>query len=226
MSKYKYLLLDADGTLYDFHATEKIALKRLFDHYKIADTEENRALYHKGNSECWKRYENGEITMEELKGLRFELFFCALGLDEGANEAGRLFIEYLAAEGIMIEGALEVLEALYPLYPLVMITNGIADVQRGRLATSETEKYYSNIIISEEIGVQKPDRRFFERTLEIIKAKPEECLIIGDSLTSDIQGGINSGIDTMYLHLGSAAHGSKVWTYDAASYEGLLSILL
>lgn len=225
MSKYKYLLLDADGTLYDFHATEKIALKRLFDHYRIADTDENRTLYHTGNSKCWEMYEAGSITMEELKGLRFSLFFSAMGLDISASEAGALFIDYLAAEGIMIDGALEVLKSLYGRYTLVMITNGIAAVQKGRLATSDTLKYYRNIIISEEIGVQKPDAGFFEKTLGIINAEPGECLIIGDSLTSDIQGGINSGIDTLYLHLGKEAGKEKVWTYDAASYRELLTIL-
>ena len=226
MLAYTHLLFDADGTLYDFHATEKIALKQLFDHYKIASSEENIALYHKGNSQCWKLYEEGSLSMDELKTLRVKLFFDELGLKDDPKEAGELFITYLSEHGILIDGALEVLEKLSKCYTLIMITNGIAKVQRGRLLSSDTEKYYKDIIISEEIGVQKPNKEYMTKTLERIKADKDKCLIIGDSLTSDIQGGINSGIDTLYLHLNKEADGEKVWKYDASSYKELLSLLL
>lgn len=226
MRSYKFLLFDADGTLYDFKASEKIALKNLFSHYNIPLTEENVAIYHRNNSQCWKEYEEGTITMEVLKTRRFTTFFKEAGIKADDYEAGRLFIRYLGDAGILIEGAREVISTLKESYTLAIITNGIADVQRARLINSGTMDDYAQIIISEEIGIQKPNAEFFRIALERLGAKREECLIIGDSLTSDIQGGVNSGIDTLYLHLESEADPEKrIWTYDAGDYATLLSCL-
>lgn len=227
MRSYKFLLFDADGTLYDFKATEKIALKNLFSHYNIPLTEENIGLYHRNNSQCWKEYEEGTITMEVLKTRRFTTFFTEAGIEADDFEAGRLFIKFLGDAGILIDGAREVLDSLKSSYRLAIITNGIADVQRARLINSGTQDDYDEIIISEELGVAKPNAEFFRIALERLGAQKEECLIIGDSLTSDIQGGVNSGIDTLYLHLDSEADPEKrIWTYDAGDYATLLSYLL
>lgn len=228
MLDYKYLLFDADGTLYDFKASERIALEEVFIHYDIPYTTENIEIYHHANALCWKEFEKDVITMAELKPKRFRDFFALLGIeisDEEANEASRIYTEGLAKEGILIEGARQVLERLQNKYELVMITNGIASVQRGRIHTSSTESFYKDIIISEEIGVQKPKKEFFDITLNRINASKEECLVIGDSLSSDILGGRNSSIDTLYLHLGTDADGDRIWKYDAASYEELLELL-
>ncbi len=228
MLNYKYLLFDADGTLYDFKASERIALEEVFKHYGIPYTQENIEVYHQANARCWKEFEKDVITMAELKPKRFADFFSLMGIDltlDEAEEASRIYTEGLAEEGIMIEGAIEVLEKLYGKYELVMITNGIANVQRGRIHTSNTGHFYKDIIISEEIGVQKPKKDFFDITLERIDAASHECLVIGDSLSSDILGGVNSNIDTLYLHLGTQAEGDRIWTYDAASYEELLDLL-
>lgn len=227
MRSYKFLLFDADGTLYDFQTAEKIALNSFFLHCNIPPSEENLALYKRANDRCWKEYEKGEISMERLKSRRFEEFLSEAGLDLDPYQAGRIYIKYLGEAGIMIDGAREVLKALKDHYHLVLITNGISVVQRQRLINSGTEGEYEKIIISEEIGYGKPDPEFFRITLDTIGATAEECLIIGDSLTSDIAGGVRSGIDTLYLHLDKDIGTEEpIWTYEAGSYESLLSCLL
>ena len=226
MLNYKFLLLDADGTFLNFALTEKIALDLLFDHYNLTHDEKTFSSYEEGNRLCWREFEQGIISMDELKVKRFSLFFAKEGLHFDPSEANRLYVHYLASNGHYISGAEDVLKRLSHDYTLEVITNGIASVQRGRLDALGASKYFDHIIISEEIGCQKPSAAFFEKTLEIIHAAKNECLIIGDSLTSDIKGGIESGIDTCYLHLGKSPGTSDTRIkYHASSYSELLSII-
>lgn len=226
MLNYKFLLLDADGTFLNFSLTEKIALDLLFDHYNLPHDEETFSAYEEGNRFCWHSFEEGQMSMAELKVRRFSLFFEKKGLSYDAREADRLYVEYLASNGHYIEGAGRLLERLKNDYTLEVITNGIASVQRGRLDALGASKYFDHVIISEEIGCQKPSKAFFDKTLEIINAEKDECLIIGDSLTSDIKGGIDSGIDTCYLHLGrSMDTQDERIRYHASSYDELLSLI-
>lgn len=226
MKSYTTLLLDLDGTLFDFGSTERIALKKLLNHIRLELDEENKEIYHRVNMLCWQDYENGIITMERLKTRRFEEFLKELGLQLDAQELSDLFIEYLSKEGILIDGALDLIKKLKERYKLVIVTNGIASVQRGRLDVSNTTSYFDAIVISEEIGYQKPDVRFFEKALEKANAKKEECLIIGDGLSSDIKGGRDSEIDTLYLHLDTPClDTSEMYTYEAGSYAEVLSLL-
>ncbi len=226
MLNYKFLLLDADGTFLDFSLTEKIALNLLFDHYNLSHEEETFSSYEECNRRCWNSFEKGEMSMAELKVRRFSLFFEQQGLPYDANEANLFYVNCLASNAHYIEGAPGLLERLGHDYDLEVITNGIASVQRGRLDALGASKYFSHIIISEEIGYQKPSTDFFDKTLEIIHASKEECLIIGDSLSSDIKGGIDSGIDTCYLHLGRDLDTSDSRIkYHASSYSELLSVI-
>lgn len=226
MKSYTTLLLDLDGTLFDFGSTERIALKKLLNHIRLELDEEKKEIYHRVNMLCWQDYENGVITMERLKTRRFEEFLKELGLKLDAQELSDLFIEYLSKEGILIDGALDLIKKLKERYKLVIVTNGIASVQRGRLDVSNTTNYFDAIVISEEIGYQKPDVRFFEKALEKANAKKEDCLIIGDGLSSDIKGGRDSKIDTLYLHLDTPCLASSdMYTYEAGSYAEILSLL-
>ena len=225
MKHYKYLLLDADGTFYDFPSCENIAIKKLFANYNITLSPDNLSLYHKANSELWNAFEQGKVTTEDIRIKRFIPIMDKFGLSSKSREAGLLYCKYLSENGILYQGARECLERLKEKYSLIMITNGLKEVQYGRFETSNTTKLFDKIIISEEIGVQKPKKEFFDYTLSLINATNDECLIIGDSLTSDIQGGVNSGIDTLYLHLDKPKiEGS--YTYDASSYDEILELLI
>lgn len=224
MKRYTHLLLDADGTFYDFASCENIALRKLFDHYNIPFTEENIQLFHSANRALWEAFERDEATTRDIRDRRLIPLLEKFGHGDEAVSAGQLYCDYLAMNGILFPGARECLETLKEKYSLTMITNGLTEVQYGRFESSGTTRFYDHIIISEEIGVQKPKKEFFSHTLRTIGAEPGECLIIGDSLTSDIQGGINSGIDTLYLCLsGEKKEGG--YTYSAGDYETLLALL-
>lgn len=225
MLNYKYLLFDADGTLYDYHKSQDTALENLFNYYNIPYTENNISKYAVSNSLCWKEFEMGKIKMPELKIKRFKNFFSEMNLDYCANEANNVYCGYFASTGYMIDGAMEVLEALFGKFSLNLITNGISIIQRGRLKNSNTLHFYDNLLISEEMEVQKPNPLYFEKTLETIGAKKEECLIIGDSISADIKGGYGYGIDTMYLNLIDDDE-CEIATYNAKSFKELLDIIL
>jgi len=222
--EYKHLLLDADGTFYDFAATEKSAISKLFLLHRIPPTESNIKAYKEANDICWGLYEKGEISMGTLKVKRFSDFTAKANIDANPNILSEDYVSCLSETGYMLDGAKETLERLSTKYDLSIITNGIARAQRGRIAMSGTESLYSHIFISEEIGYRKPDVRFFEEVLKALGAKKEECLVIGDSATSDISGAVASGIDSILLRLdGKVIDGGQ--TYYAASYDELLSIL-
>lgn len=219
---HKYLLLDADGTFLDFERTEKEALGLLFDHFGI--DEGLSSSYHKANSRCWEEFENGLITMEELKKRRFDLFFRSQGLDFDAKEASRLYIDELSRHAYYMDGAEEMLSHLSRKHSLSVITNGIAQVQRGRLEALGAMRFFDHVIISEEVGAQKPAKAFFERALALIGARKEDCLVIGDSLTSDIKGAQDAGMDAFHLHLGASASpvDEELWGH-GDSFASLLS---
>ncbi len=222
MKGKKHLLFDADNTLYDFGATEKTALERLFAEYSLPET--LLPLYHEGNRRCWEMYEHGEITLEELETKRFRLFFDAAGIDADPEKAGLEYSEYLGEAGIMIPGAVSFLSELQGRYTLSLITNGIAKVQRERIKRTDTGKFFSNIFISQEIGYAKPDRRFFGFVLRALSAEKEECLVIGDSLTSDIKGAADSGIDSVFISFSGKT--SDEAAYSVKSYAELSALLL
>lgn len=226
MPDYRFLLLDADGTFLDFACTERIALENLFGHFGIPHTREMLESYHSANSECWKALEEGRLSMEDLETRRFTLFFEKEGLDIDASQASEVYIDELAKAAFYIDGAEELLERLSKDFCLVVVTNGIPRVQRGRLERLGAMKYFKAIVISGEIGASKPSTAFFDRTLEIIGARKEECLVIGDSLTSDMKGALDSGIDALYLHLGKDVDDApKGIKYTASSYNELVSVL-
>ena len=221
MTEKKYLLFDADNTLYDFSATEKAALSRLFRKYEIS--ENLLPVYHEGNRHCWKTYEEGGITLEELETERFRLFIEAIGRSDDPAIMGCDYSTMLGEEGIMIDGALETLEALKDRYSISLITNGIAKVQKERIRRTGTARFYDRVFISQEIGYAKPDTRFFDYVLSELKASRDECLVIGDSLTSDIKGAKDSGIESVYISFKGDISSDATWS--VSSYNELLRLL-
>ena len=217
----EYLLFDADGTLYDFGKTEKIALSALFNELGIP--ENLLPVYHEENRKCWDMYEKGEITLEELEPLRFQLFFDRIGNNADSTEAGNEYARLLGENGILIDGAREFLDEVRERYHLEIITNGIARVQKARFKGTDTLHYFENIFISQEIGYAKPDPRFFSHVLSDLDTAPENCLVIGDSDSSDIKGAINSGIDSVFISFTGKT--SSLADHSVSSYQELLSLL-
>lgn len=196
----QYVMLDLDDTILDFHAGEKTALRETLSQLGVNVTEEILDAYHEINDSLWKALERGEIKRERLLYERFALLFSSFGLKQNEVAAQNLYMERLGMQHELIPGAIELLETLSAKYSLYLVSNGTESVQKNRLRLSGIAPYFKQIFISQQIGANKPDIQFFEgvfsRAPEIVK---EESVIIGDSLTSDIQGGINAGILTVWF---------------------------
>ena len=219
----KHLLFDADGTLYDFKATEDAALSTLFSNLSLPYTDEFIDIYHGANSGCWKEYEEGVLSMDRLRSERFRRFFGLIGKNDDPVEAGEEYIRLLGEAGIMLPGAVGFLEEIHGLYPMYIITNGIADTQHMRFRGTDTEKYFDGIYISEELGVQKPDPGFFRKVLDDIGIEKENAIVIGDSERSDIQGAVNAGIENIFISFDGKC--SEMADHNVSSYEDLISLL-
>ena len=192
---------DLDDTLFDFHAAEHRAVSLTLTHFGIAPTEEMCALYSKLNLEQWKRLEKGEITRTEVKINRFARFFEQTGLAVIPEDAAKFYETRLSEGYFFLPGALELIQSLYGRYRLYIVTNGTARVQQGRIADAGIEKYFDGIFISELIGADKPSKAFFEACFEKIPDfHKEKTVLVGDSLSSDIRGGKNAGLFTVWYN--------------------------
>ncbi len=195
------VLFDLDDTLFDFHKAEKIALTKTLVHFGIDPTEETLALYSTINAAHWKRLELGEISREEVKVGRYRELFKTIGVECDPVKATAYYESMLAIGHYFMPGAPELLEDLYRKYRLYIVSNGTAKVQEGRIGSSGIAKYMDGIFISQILGANKPDKQFFDICFaEIPDFSLSETVIIGDSLSSDIKGGINAGITTVWFN--------------------------
>ena len=197
---YTHLFFDADGTLFDFNTSEKKALEKAVRKLGGVWEPELAVLYHQQTKRTWKELEQKLITLDRLKTLRFERFKEVSGLDFDVPEISKVYLDFLSQSDDLFPGTVELLEKLYKKYALVLATNGITSVQRGRVKSTDTEKFFKAIIISEEVGVAKPDPAFFQIAAERCGNPPKDkILMIGDSMTSDIPGAMNYGIDSCLI---------------------------
>ena len=191
------IFIDLDDTIFDFKMAEAIAIEKTLRAFKIEPTKDTLKLYSDINASEWKLLELGRTTRDVLRVHRFERLFSALGVTASAYEAQRSYEYNLGCGHYYVEGARELLSELYGKYSLHLASNGTASVQRRRIASSDIEGFFDNIFISEDIGYNKPSVEYFEACFaRIPNFKKETAIIIGDSLSSDIKGGINAGILT------------------------------
>ncbi len=201
---YKYLLFDADNTLYDFNASEKNAFLTLRDVDPSCFNEANYHIYHEVNDMMWKRLEKKLIEKRDLRYERFRVFIKEVtGIDdvENAKIIASRYEEALSYQCIPYDGAEEVLAALYGKYMLYVVTNGITFIQNRRFERSVLSKYITAMYISEDAGYEKPDSRYFDYVTEKIGSDDRsDYLLIGDSLSSDIDGAVGYGIDAVFFN--------------------------
>ena len=226
--QYQVVLFDADGTLFDFARAESYALEEAFRELGLGYRSEFLRVYEVINHEAWRRFERGEITSQELRILRFTQFRAKLGMQTDPERLSRTYLAWLARAEFLLEGARELVEALAGKVRLAIVTNGLKDVQRGRFGRSPIRTYFEEIVISEEVGAQKPDPVIFEHTLRRLDhTDKSSVLMVGDSLSSDIQGGVNFGIDTCWYNPGHAeAPRSPTPRHVIHTLDQLLSICL
>ena len=189
-----HIFLDVDNTILDFNKAEAIALEKTLSALSVPHSPEVIRRYSQLNLAQWKLLEQGKLTREQVKVRRYRLLFDELKTDASPEEAARIYEGLLGQGHYFMDGAVEMLQALYGSFHLYLATNGTASVQKSRLKSAE-------IFISEELGCNKPETSFFERCFATIPDfKKEEAVMVGDSLTSDILGGIRAGIRTIWFN--------------------------
>lgn len=198
---YKFIFLDLDDTLLDFHKAESIAVSRALRESGVEPTAAVVQRYSQVNKLHWQMLERGELTRQEVLVQRFSYLFRELGLQANAESCQELYEDYLCIGHYFLDGAQELLEYLHPKYQLYLASNGTAKVQDARLESSGIAHYFSDIFISQRMGADKPSIEFFHRAFaRIPNFDPEKAMIVGDSLTSDIRGGNNAGIATCWYN--------------------------
>lgn len=201
MKQFKTLLFDADNTLFDFDACEKAALQQTFQNYGYPYNEEIRQSYDRINQGLWKLYEQGKMNRNEVIYSRFGRLFEELKIPDDGVQFEDDYQELLGMQHVFIEEAPEIIEHLSQKYDLYIVTNGVTKTQLRRLKDSGLDRFMKQIFVSEETGYQKPMKEYFDYCFSRIDDLDiEKTLIIGDSLSSDIQGGINAGIATCWFN--------------------------
>ena len=229
MATYTHIIFDLDDTLLDFQYTQQSALRKIVQEYQLPDTKKTTNLYKEINTSLWKEMEKGHITRQDIFSRRFETFLNQFGIEVNGEEVDGKYKSYLESGFQTIEQAQDVLSSLKEAgVHLLAGTNGVGTIQRKRLVGSKLNTYFESLFISEELGFEKPDKRFFDRIFEKTnESDPSKYLMVGDSLTADIQGAKNSGIDSVWFQPNQVApifKGIKS-TYTIHSLDQLFPII-
>ena len=198
---FEILLIDLDDTILDFQRAEAVAIRKTLREAGLEPSDAVCRRYSECNDMHWKMLERGQITRDQVLVGRFQMLFDEMGLHVDAPSIAKNYTENLSQGHFLLTGAEQALETLSQRYRLFLASNGTAWVQRRRIADAHIEKYFENIFISHELGVNKPAKAYFERSFAQIPGfDPEKTLIVGDSLSSDILGGQNAGIATCWVN--------------------------
>lgn len=197
----EFLLLDLDDTILDFQKAEHIAIRKTIKDFGVNPTDLVCDRYSQINKYHWECLERGEMEREQVLTGRFAMLFGELGVDVDATACARRYEQNLSEGHYFLPGAQEAMEALYRKYRLFLTSNGTASVQKGRMTSANLYRFFEKVFVSQEIGATKPSITYFERCFaQIPDFDPAKAMIVGDSLSSDIQGGINAGIRTCWVN--------------------------
>ena len=207
--RYRAVLFDNDDTLMDFQAGNRNAINQLMD--ELAYHDPNRyEQYETVNLECWAELEQGRLNQSQLRLERFVRFFDRYPVQGDARQAAERFAWLLGQQSIMMPHAENVVREIARRLPVVIVTNGISSIQRNRFSLSPLQTLVTNTVISEEIGISKPDPEIFFTALRPLEVLPEDALMIGDGINSDIRGANNAGMDVCWLNPAGRALPSDV----------------
>lgn len=225
--KYDIILFDADGTLMDFHRGESEAVRLTMERMGIEPNDFLATEYSKINESLWKMLERKEITKPELLIRRFEIFCDRFSFSVDAEKMARTYENELSQRGYLFDGAEELCGKLYEHFSLYIVTNGVERIQKGRFSRVPLHKYVKDVFVSGVIGYEKPDVRYFEAVAEKIpNFDKKRALIVGDSLSADIAGGINFGIDTCFYNPQKRTVPNDMdITYIAENYDDVYAII-
>ena len=197
----EFLFLDLDDTILDFHKAERIALSKTIRDFGIEPTEEVLSRYHVINKWHWEQLELGNMTRDEVQVGRFATLLAERGVKVDAVAVTSAYEKNLSIGHYFLPGAEEAVDALSKKYRLFLAGNGTASVQKGRMTSANLYRFFEKVFVSQEIGHNKPSLAYFEGCFaQIPDFDPAKAMIVGDSLSSDIQGGINAGIKTCWVN--------------------------
>ena len=197
----EFLFLDMDDTILDFHKAEGIALRKTLQSFGLTPTDHVCARYTKINREHWQRLENRELTREQVVVGRFATLFREFGMDVDAYAVAMAYEGNLSQGHYFMPGAEEALQRLSQKYKLYLASNGTSRVQWPRLESAGIRGYFQDIFISQDMGADKPSREYFESCFARIEGfDVSRAMMVGDSLTSDIRGGLNAGMRTCWIN--------------------------
>jgi 2-haloacid dehalogenase len=223
---YKWLLFDLDGTLFDYDRAEQSALRGAFEGMAIPYRESYLPIYHEINARLWLDFEKGAIDQTTLRLRRFEMLFEALNVQCDIPAFSAIYLAHLADGAFLMAEAEETVKTLHEKADLAAITNGLTEIQRPRLARSSLAGYFKAVIVSEEIGSAKPAPEIFDVAFARMgHPSKDEVLIVGDSLTSDIQGGHDYGIDTCWFNPKGKPNGGVLSTFEIRRLSELFQIV-
>ena len=196
----EFLFLDLDDTILDFHKAERLAISRTFRSFGLEPTDQVLERYHVINRQHWERLERGELTRDQVLTGRFQMLFEELGIPAQPQAVAKGYEHNLGLGHYFLPGAKEALDALRGKYRLFLASNGTASVQHSRLTSAGLYPYFEKVFVSQALGANKPSRAFFDACAARIPGyDPRKALMVGDSLTSDILGGINAGMKTCWV---------------------------
>jgi len=201
MGKYKFLFLDLDDTILDFQWAEHHAIRTTLASFGIDPTDAVCSRYSHINKLHWQMLERGELTREQVLTGRFAALFRELGVEADAAVCAKRYEVNLGTGHRFLPGAEEAMQTLSEKYRLFLASNGTASVQKGRMTSANLYRFFERSFVSQDIGAVKPEAAYFNRCFAQIPGFcKEQAIMVGDSLSSDIRGGINAGIATCWVN--------------------------
>ena len=223
--RYQYLLIDNDNTLMDFNAAEAKALIDVLTAHNLPTDDATVHRYHEINDALWKALERGETTQPKLKVERFRQLLAVLGRED--IDPAVMGAEYAAGLGNhadLLPGAEEFMHAVHGKMKIALVSNGVSAIQRSRLAKCPLTPLFDAIVISEEVGVAKPDPKLLHVAMEMLGCTDKsQAVMMGDSLSADIPAAVNAGVDSIFFSLKGKVSGAA--TYTVFNHQEALKIL-
>lgn len=221
----KAVLIDIDDTIFDFEKCSKNSFLKTLEKFNLKFKEEDFSYFNKVNDILWTKQKLGEINIKEVFIKRDYLMGKYFNIDIEKGLFNDLFVKFLYDEIEMVDGIEDLLLYLSDKYKIFTASNGIYKMQENRLKKSNLDKYFDKIFVSEKIGYEKPDERFFQKIMDLTKYSNDDLIMIGDSIKSDIIGAKNSKIKSIYFNNENKKISDKNFTYQVKNLSEIKKIL-
>ncbi|MBS6921071.1 MAG: YjjG family noncanonical pyrimidine nucleotidase [Anaerococcus vaginalis] len=221
----KAVLIDIDDTIFDFEKCSKNSFLKTLEKFNLKFKEEDFSYFNKVNDILWTKQKLGEINIKEVFIKRDYLMVKYFNLDIEKGLFNDLFVKFLYDEIEMVDGIEDLLLYLSDKYKIFTASNGIFKMQENRLKKSNLDKYFDNVFVSDKIGFEKPDKKFFQKIMDLTKFSNDDLIMIGDSIKSDIIGAKNSKIKSIYFNKEDKKISDKNFTYQVKNLSEIKKIL-